>query len=55
MVNCAVLPAVWQPGDIPVPGNYFNDGKAYLAVLRSGKVYLQNNKQLEKVQLMQSL
>jgi len=33
-----------KPGDIPVPGNYFKDGKAYPAVLRSGKVYLQNNK-----------
>lgn len=32
-----------QKGDIPLPGNYHSDGKAYPAVIRGGKIYLQDN------------
>jgi hypothetical protein len=36
-----------KQGDVPVPGNYVAGGKTIPAVYRNGKIYLQNNKEIE--------
>jgi hypothetical protein len=36
-----------KQGDVPVPGNYIAGGKTIPAVYRNGKIYLQNNKEIE--------